>query len=148
MKTFFRSILVLLTIILVSQHMNAQSLKDYQWKNRLVVVFTDTISNPSYREQLEIMKKETPQFEERKLQLILAVPGKYREIFPSTSGWVPDPELYKYRKMASEDFEVLLIGLDGGVKLRQASPFTTKRLFSTIDSMPMRQAEIRKQGRR
>ncbi len=76
MKTFFRSILILLTIILVSQHMNAQSLKDYQWKNRLVVVFTDTISNPSYREQLEIMKKETPQFEKRKLQLILAVPGK------------------------------------------------------------------------
>ena len=41
------------------------------------------------------------------------------------------------------DFAVLLIGKDGGVKLRSDVPLTADRIFATIDSMPMRQREMR-----
>ena len=46
--------------------------------------------------------------------------------------------------VAPEMFAVLLIGKDGGVKLRSAVPLTTTTLFETIDAMPMRQAEMRR----
>jgi hypothetical protein len=42
-----------------------------------------------------------------------------------------------------QNYAVLLIGKDGGVKLRREVPVTTTELFSLIDSMPMRKREMR-----
>jgi hypothetical protein len=39
-------------------------------------------------------------------------------------------------------FQVLLIGKDGGVKLRSSEPVSVKDIFGLIDSMPMRQQEM------
>ena len=46
--------------------------------------------------------------------------------------------------VAPDAFAVLLIGKDGGVKLRSARPLDAETLFETIDAMPMRQAEMRR----
>ena len=43
-------------------------------------------------------------------------------------------------------FAALLIGKDGGVKLRGGAPMSTRTLFEAIDAMPMRQAEMRRRG--
>lgn len=40
-------------------------------------------------------------------------------------------------------FEVLLIGKDGQVKLRRAKPVAVSELTALIDTMPMRQREMR-----
>jgi Domain of unknown function (DUF4174) len=53
-------------------------------------------------------------------------------------------ELAKRFHIKSGEFTVLLIGRDGGEKYRTHEPVTTKRLFGTIDAMPMRQSEIQK----
>lgn len=39
-------------------------------------------------------------------------------------------------------FEILLIGLDGGVKLRQDKVIDAETLFARIDAMPMRRQEL------
>ena len=44
--------------------------------------------------------------------------------------------------LAVDGFEVLLVGKDGGVKLRQETPLSVDDLFATIDAMPMRQREM------
>lgn len=41
------------------------------------------------------------------------------------------------------DFTVILIGKDGGEKLRSHTPISLDTLRSTIDAMPMRQEEMR-----
>ena len=41
------------------------------------------------------------------------------------------------------DFTVILIGKDGGEKLRSKTPVTMERLIKVIDAMPMRQKEAR-----
>ena len=41
-----------------------------------------------------------------------------------------------------EKFEVILIGLDGGIKLRQAEFLTKEALFNIVDAMPMRRNEL------
>ena len=40
-------------------------------------------------------------------------------------------------------FSVILIGKDGGVKLRSAEPVSAEAIFGLIDGMPMRQREMR-----
>ena len=45
-------------------------------------------------------------------------------------------------------FEVLLVGKDGGVKLRSEKPVASSVITALIDTMPMRQEEMRrKRGR-
>lgn len=39
-------------------------------------------------------------------------------------------------------FSVVLIGKDGGEKLRQDSLLTARELFALVDAMPMRRAEM------
>ena len=43
-------------------------------------------------------------------------------------------------------FRVVLIGKDGGVKLRQEEPISVADLFALIDSMPMRKQEMRQRS--
>lgn len=45
--------------------------------------------------------------------------------------------------IGERDFAALLIGRDGGVKLRSKEPITAKELFGRIDEMPMRRREMR-----
>ncbi len=42
-----------------------------------------------------------------------------------------------------QGFQVLLIGKDGGIKMRSATPVAAEDILSLIDSMPMRQQEMR-----
>jgi hypothetical protein len=45
--------------------------------------------------------------------------------------------------IAPNAFTVILIGKDGGEKLRSSIPLSVDTLRSTIDAMPMRQDEMR-----
>jgi hypothetical protein len=43
----------------------------------------------------------------------------------------------------AKTFSVVLIGKDGGEKLRRATPLSPDELFAIVDAMPMRRAEMR-----
>ena len=55
-------------------------------------------------------------------------------------------ELRQRYGVAPDTFAVLLIGKDGGVKLRSGRPFALHALFDAIDAMPMRQDEMRRRA--
>jgi hypothetical protein len=46
-------------------------------------------------------------------------------------------------RIGQNDFTVILLGKDGGEKLRSDTPVTMETLIKLIDSMPMRQKEVR-----
>lgn len=50
---------------------------------------------------------------------------------------------YKKYNVTPDQFTLLLIGKDGGEKFRSAKPVEIETIFRLIDSMPMRQAEMR-----
>lgn len=54
-----------------------------------------------------------------------------------------DAEPRRERGVAEDDFVVLLVGRDGGVKHRYPEPTGPDELFGRIDEMPMRQREVR-----
>ncbi|PTX45226.1 uncharacterized protein DUF4174 [Christiangramia gaetbulicola] len=138
-----KKVLILILLFLAIPSMSAQSLSEYQWENRLIVIFTEAEDSKEFQEQFEELESDITGLKDRKLLIIHSLPQKQRTILPKETRW-QDSNLYQNRKGSEESFEVILIGLDGGVKLRQNQILTTKKLFGLIDSMPMRQAEMRR----
>lgn len=127
----------------MSSTLFSQELKQYQWENRLILVFSDSSESKELQQQLELLKTDLQAFKERKLKLINAIPGKYRVLLPEESAW-QDSQLYSRKKNNGNIFEVILIGLDGGVKFRSSKSVSPAEFYRLIDSMPMRQAEMRR----
>ena len=48
-------------------------------------------------------------------------------------------------QFGTKSFSVVLIGKDGGEKLRRATPLSPEELFAIVDARPMRRAEMRGQ---
>ncbi|WP_372920515.1 DUF4174 domain-containing protein [Salegentibacter sp.] len=122
---------------------NAQDIKDFQWKNRLVLIIAEDKENQSFQKQLAELQKDQDGLKERKLIIYKILPGKFSKGLESET-WENDSVLYQKYKTNASGFQVLLLGLDGGIKLDQSEIISLKKLFNTIDSMPMRQAEMRK----
>lgn len=123
---------------------NAQSLSSHQWKDRLVVIYSDDPTNSTFQNQLNELKKESEGIRDRKIVIYQSINGKVKKGLVENKNW-DNPEIeFKKLNHSSSKFEVLLIGLDGGVKLRKTDLLTTEELFGTIDQMPMRISEMRR----
>jgi hypothetical protein len=46
-------------------------------------------------------------------------------------------------QFGTTSFSVVIIGKDGGEKLRRTTPLSSEELFAIVDAMPMRRAEMR-----
>jgi hypothetical protein len=83
-------------------------------------------------------------------RLVISAPGPehpaYREqaavLLPAWRGLIERDFIIETR-FGPAAFSVVLIGKDGGEKLRQTTPLTPADLFALVDAMPMRQAEMR-----
>jgi hypothetical protein len=141
-----RSLLFLLAIILFStEDTFAQDLSKYEWKNRLLLILVQDEKQADYTEQLKLLGADSMGLQERKLLIISVTPEQYKTGLDGKS-WKKAPSLYIDFKGAKGNFEVILIGLDGGVKLRKETVLTLEELYSTIDVMPMRRYEIEKKN--
>lgn len=134
------SILILILTMFTSK---AQELKPHQWRNRLILIMTDDISNETYQKQISELQTNENGLKERKLIVYQVQDGKFKKDF-SSKEWKQSSNLYETYNKTNSGFEVVLIGLDGGVKLRQSKFISCKELFSIIDVMPMRRNEMKK----
>lgn len=71
-------------------------------------------------------------------------PEKFKAGLQGEKWQKTETEYARYKKTSSQP-EIILIGLDGGVKLRAEEFLSNQKLFETIDSMPMRMQEMRRQ---
>tara|TARA_R110002049_G_scaffold32570_2_gene108295 strand:+ start:3513 stop:3896 length:384 start_codon:yes stop_codon:yes gene_type:complete len=120
----------------------AQNLTSHKWENRILLVITDKNNSPVYKNQINKLQACTNGLAERKLFIYQVKKDSCKTGLQNTSKWQKSYELYKDYKKLNDSFEVILIGLDGGIKLRQSNILTCKELFKTIDVMPMRRSEI------
>lgn len=143
MFNFVNSTLFLLLIFSMNK-LQGQSLKTHQWKERLVLLIANDQENKSLQKQLAIFRTDQEGVKERKLFIYQITPGKYKNGITPNTNWEESSTLFKEFRKLNSDFEIILIGLDGGIKLRQEETISNKELFALIDGMPMRRAEIRK----
>jgi hypothetical protein len=137
---------IALFIIIASTQMSAQSLDKYRWENRLIILVTTTVDNAQLQQQLQILQADVTGLEERKLEIIQLTPEQVRYGVSDNTTWKNRKgQLYEGFQSTDSTFEAILVGLDGGEKLRDQQPFTLERLFAVIDAMPMRRSELRRQ---
>jgi len=124
-----------------------QDLEKHQWTNRVLIVRTvDTESN-KYQEQVKEFTSSTEELIDRKLILYKINKDdftltNYQNSALNYSGKV-SKKLAEGILNEKDNFEIILIGLDGGIKLQQTEVLTKQELFNTIDAMPMRRNEIK-----
>lgn len=107
---------------------------------RPLLLFAATPDDPGLRAELTRLHDDAAGLAERDV-LVIAIP--YNNPSPTDTTLTPaDAEAARRRfHIAPNEFTVLLIGKDGGEKLRSSKPIPFSKLRDTIDSMPMRQQE-------
>ena len=115
-------------------------------KKRPLLIFSPHSEDPRSRQQFDLLQSGSHPLagaEERDL-VLYDLPLEMPE-----DGSLSAKEASAARKrfhIAPADFTVILLGKDGGEKLRDHSPVPAQKLFDLIDSMPMRQDEMRQRA--
>jgi hypothetical protein len=125
---------------------NTVDLKQYQWKNRLLLVFAPTREEPSFKALHDSTVARRADVEDRDLVVF-----ELLESGPSSVDGDPlDPATARQLRnrfgAPPGGFSVVLVGKDGGVKLDRQDRTSLEEIFALIDSMPMRQEEMRRQN--
>jgi hypothetical protein len=140
---YIKLIFVLCLMSSYSVNTNAQDLSHHKWENRLVLILVDNPDNDKYLKQVKELKDHEDGVRERKIVVYHITPEKFK-VGLSDEAWQQSKTNYKRYKETNSQPEIILMGLDGGVKLRANEFLSSKKLFATIDVMPMRMQEMKR----
>lgn len=105
-------------------------LAGYRWHSRVVVALAPTRDDPALATQ-------------RRLFAALGADGRERDlVLVEAPGDTPEGAALRRRFGAGTGFVAILVGKDGGEKLRSSAPLDRDALFPLIDAMPMRREEM------
>ena len=117
-------------------------LEEYQWKNRLLLLFTPSFHGPGYLKLKEELFRQKEGVMNRDLLVFHISESGETKLGNSHLAESSGDYLREKLSIKSGKFSVLLIGKDGGVKLRKKGGVELDEIFSLIDTMPMRQREM------
>ena len=122
----------------------SQQIEKHQWKHRVLLIFSETKNDDLLKKQIQFLKKDKEGLQVRKLVIYTFTKTEFR--FQIDGNWRKSPDLYNQFIKEKNPFQVFLIGLDGGIKLKKSELLTTEQLFTIIDGMPMRKREIKRKN--
>ena len=122
--------------------LKGQNLEKHLWKHRVVLIKSPLHDQTQVKDLIDDVdalmdrKLVVYQFYGTTFTLIdhNQVPGK-------RTGQVSSEASLHFSDVGNE-FELVLIGLDGGVKMRKTKMVSKDEIFALIDGMPMRKAEL------
>ena len=135
----------LLPFLLFFTFLTAQSqdLRKHHWEDRIVLLISDSLDSDTLKKQLQLFQEAEQALKERKIVVYQISSSQVKRGINKSSA-LSNGDLYKRYNKSDAPFEVVLIGLDGGVKLRKERIVKPPELFELIDQMPMRRAELYK----
>ena len=141
---------VILTILSIGNRRIAQAieidLSQFHWKNRLLFLFAPNRSHPIFNTLHKSFAAQKEAVEDRDLVIFEVL-----ESGPSIMNTdILDSQTAQYLRKKLDvprgEFTVVLIGKDGGIKLKRQGKIKLEDIFALIDSMPMRQEEMRQKA--
>ena len=122
----------------------AAQLDQHRWEDRVLLVIAENDKKEAYKNQIKLLNQQKAELADRNLVTYQLLSNGQS----SCQGEIMEPIkaeriIHAYNKEANP-FLLILIGKDGGVKLRSKSVVPSEDLFALIDSMPMRRAEMRR----
>lgn len=101
-----------------------------QYSNkRLLLIYADTKNNAELVKQQQLLHSDAAGLRNRDLEVKFFTRNENPKAFTD--------------KHLKEPFTVILVGKDGGEKLRTHEVLSLQKLYGTIDAMPMRQQEMK-----
>ncbi|MBO0359260.1 DUF4174 domain-containing protein [Hymenobacter sp. BT186] len=119
-----------------AQRSLAALLKASRWQKRVLLLCAPTATDAALLRQRQLLAPARPDLDARDLLV--------HEVLLDNLSVADKKYVTETLRTSGTGFTVLLIGKDGGVKRRETEPVTPGSLFKTIDVMPMRQQEMRK----
>jgi hypothetical protein len=116
-----------------------KKLQGLTWKNRVIVLYAPEAGSKEFQQQKQILAEKPSDLKDRDLVVIECV-GK--TLSAEDNNYVAHHFTHDLAR-----FGVWLVGKDGGTKLSENSPVAAEKFFGLIDSMPMRQAEMKRNGK-
>lgn len=118
-------------------------LSDYQWQNRILLVFAPSTDSFQYRQQMQAWQADAAGTNNRHLKLVQILETGESQVDGRSLSSASAERLRQQFGIPPEEFAVILVGKDGTEKQRSQTPIDSAMLFGTIDAMPMRQQEMR-----
>ncbi len=115
-------------VLAVVQPADDSELNEFLWTNRVIVVFADSPADPRYVEQLDLLNRELAALGERDVLILTDTDPK--SLSPIRT------------QLRPRGFSMVLIGKDGGVKLRKPRPWSVREISRSIDKFSDRQKEV------
>ncbi|MEP0155924.1 DUF4174 domain-containing protein [Pseudophaeobacter sp.] len=103
-------------------------LSSFLWHKRPIVVFADSPEDPRFKEQMILLTSEAEALLERDVVVL--------------TDTTPKPTSALRKQLRPRGFMLVLVGKDGGVKLRKPHPWTVRELSRTIDKFQDRLREV------
>lgn len=103
-------------------------LSEFLWVKRPIVVFADSPEDPRFKEQIDRLTSESALLLERDVVVLTDTNPAARSALR--------------RQLRPRGFMLVLLGKDGGVKLRKPHPWTVRELTRSIDKFEDRQREV------
>ncbi|BBY94553.1 hypothetical protein MGALJ_42220 [Mycobacterium gallinarum] len=120
----------------------ADELGDYRWERRPLLVFAPTDSDPRVVETLGRIEASRCDFVSRDMVLGLVVTEGNSTLDGQAINADESQRLRDRHAIGENAFSVVLIGKDGGEKLRVNEVPDLSVIFAVIDGMPMRSREM------
>ena len=137
-------------MILLVPHLDApaqtSTMDAFLWQKRPLLLFAPTSDTPDGRDFRVALQQSKAGFLERDMVLI--------EVYRSDQAWLDGSrlpagtarDLRERFGVGEEEEVVILVGKDGGEKLRTALATDLNQFFRLIDDMPMRRQEMRRRA--
>ena len=106
-----------------------QTLADFIWDKHPIVDFADSELDPSFIEQMAILRDAPEALIERDVIVLI-------DTNPAQNSAIR-------KKLRPRGFSFVLIGKDGQTKLRKPLPWSIREISRAIDKMQIRQDEIK-----
>ncbi|MBI1300700.1 MAG: DUF4174 domain-containing protein [Alphaproteobacteria bacterium] len=115
---------------------------EYLWQKRVMITFAPDKKNAEYLKHIEILKNNEAGIIERDLVHWVIIDNTMVHGEGKLMPHMGTGRFYRHFNVKPHEFTFILLGKDGGEKLRKANVVDITELYTLIDSMPMRQTEM------
>lgn len=113
-----------------------QTLRQYRWQKRVLLLAAPTAEQTDFKTQRALLDPEKAEMAARDFVIL--------DVFYDQLSAADQQFLTRKTGVSPPNFAAVLIGKDGGVKAQSRRPILPAALFGTVDKMPMRREEMRK----
>lgn len=113
-----------------------QTLREYRWKKRVLLLASPTVEQADFKTQKALLNAVKAEMAARDFVVL--------DVFYDRISAADQQFLAKKTGVSAPKFAAVLIGKDSGVKQQSRRPILPTDLFGTVDKMPMRREEMRK----